>query len=96
MRMPITAAANTGISTALRNILIKEFTLFIFLMVAPFVPSIGSSTFSSCFPIPKRFIRLISRILFHIDINERMAGTQHAAAMSVAVPNVILSGAGMT
>jgi histidine ammonia-lyase len=91
MRIASTAKPNTGISTALSQDLIKELMPFIFSTVAPLVPSIGSLVGSS-----KRVFQLISRILFHMDTMDRMAGMQHAAARRVAAPKVSLSGAGIT
>ena len=96
-RMANTAAQKTGISTTLRNRLIKLLIFFIVPTVAPFVPSIGSSfTWSVPSPSPNRISQFSSRILVHMNTSERMAGMQHAPARSVAAPNVSLLGAGIT
>jgi hypothetical protein len=55
--------------------------------------SMGKSVFS---PNPNFDLKLISSILSIIDASQRIAWTQHAALRSVAVPNVSISGAGIT
>lgn len=93
MRIASTAAPNTGISTASMNFLTWFLTRIIAALVAPFVPSI--ILFSSV-ASPKLVFHLTSRILYHIDINDRTAGIQQAADMRVAMPKVSISGAGTT
>jgi hypothetical protein len=95
MKIANAIAPNTRISTALRNNLIEALTPLICPMVALFVPSISSSLRFSLSPPPKRVFQLIPRISLYIDISERIAGIQHAAARSVAIPKLGLSGTGI-
>lgn len=94
MRIASTAPTNTGTSIALRKNLIRLLTSFIFPTVALLVPSMGASICSSLWP--KRLFQFVSRILFHMETSESIAGTQHAAERRVAVLKVSLSGAGIT
>lgn len=91
------AALKTGISTKPSEYLTILLMPAILPAVAPFVPSIGSSACLRSFTFePRRLFQLFSRILFHMDISERMAGIQQAAERSIPMPKVSLCGAGMT
>jgi hypothetical protein len=94
MRINNTAAPYTGASTTLSTPLMYLLTCVIVSSVAPLVPSIIWSALA--FRLPYLDFQLISNILFHIDMRDKRAGIQHAAARSVPMPNVSFAGAGIT
>lgn len=55
---------------------------------------LSSGSFSAS--APDRDFQLISRILFHMEMSDKIAGMQQAAQRSVTVPKVNRLGAGMT